>query len=79
MFEIGPQIFNRIQLRRVRRQENVVQRRCVGKMLANLLRTVSTQLVSDQNDGSIELVIQLADKVMHSHGVNIGVGMEAKI
>lgn len=77
--EISPQIFDRIQLRRVRRQEDTTNMTMGEEKFAHHGGSVGLQTVPHQHEGRSKLTIQLDEKRHGPLRIDIGIAMQAKI
>ncbi len=76
--EIGPEVFDRIELGCVGGQ--VLQMRRAGRSaLGDELTQMRLEAIPDQHDRAAQLALQVLEKVHHAGGVDVGVGMQAEI
>lgn len=80
LFEIPPGIFDGVQFRCVGRQEDGMNRAGIAQERHNGLGPMGPEPVPDEHDGMrIELLAKLAQERDDQYGVDIGIGVEAKV
>jgi hypothetical protein len=77
-FEVGPQIFDGIEFRSVRRQVFQVSR--TGQhALVDEFALVGLEAIPDQHDGRVQLMLKVLEEIHGTLGVDVGIGMQSKV
>ena len=77
-FEVGPQVFDRIEFGSVRRQ---VFQMCGTRQDAFVdeFTLVGLEAVPDQHDGRVQLMLKMLEEIHCALGVNVGIRMKSKV
>ena len=76
--EIGPEVFDRIELRGVRQEVGQMCRR--GRnALADQFAQVCLEAIPDQHDGATQLTLQVFEEIEHAGTVDVGIRVQAEI
>lgn len=76
--EIGPEIFDWVELGRIRGQ--ILQmRRAARNALVDELAQVRLEAIPEQHDRAAQLALQVLEEIHHAGGVDVGVGVQAEI
>ena len=77
--EVSPQVFDRVQLRRVGRKEDAAHMRMGDQEIAHDNGAMGLQIVPDHHEGRTELAIQLREERRGAPCVDIGVAVQAEV
>ena len=77
--EIGVEVLDGIELRRVGRERLGIQLAVAGNVCGHAFTLVSAQAVPDDDDGCIELAAQLDEEGDHELGIDIALSMKSKL
>ena len=77
--EIAPKVFDRIEFRSVGRQTHATPLRARSEMLAHGDRPMGRQAIPDRHEGGGQLALQWGQEGHDAAGVDIGVGVQAKV
>ena len=77
-FEVGPQVFDRIELRSVRRK---VLQMCGTRQDAFVDEPalVGLEAIPDEYDGRVQLMLKMLEEIHGALGVDVGIRMESKV
>lgn len=78
MFEVGPDIFDGIELRGVGREVDPMCR-TRQEALPDRLALVRLETVPDEDDGGTQLALQLLEKLKRAVTVDVGIWIEAEV
>lgn len=78
-FEVAPEIFNGIELRSIRGQEDGTDMTMIGQEVCDTPRAMCLQTIPDQDHRSADLAIQLGEEFYGTQGVDIGIAAQAKV
>ena len=77
--EVSPQVFDRIQFRRVGRQEHTAHMRMGDQEVAHDNGAMRPQIVPDHHEGRTELAIQPREERHGAPRVDIGVAVQTEV
>lgn len=76
--QVGPQVFDRVELRGVRRQVREV-RRVRWDTVIDQLTEVRLEAIPDEHDRAVQLLLQLLEELHDPHGVDVGIGQQPEV
>lgn len=77
-FEVGPQVFDGIEFRTIRRQVFQVCRTRQDAFVDEFA-LVGLETIPDQQDGRVQLMLQMLEEIHRALGVDVGIRMEPKV